>query len=305
MRAAVLLSAVLGLAASAGAEIAFVPVAPAARTFNLGTLHLTVLHDAEIVVPNDGKTFGVGVDPHKVAEVLRQAGARADRIPFSVNTLMVRVGPHLVLIDTGLSPGNHGNVLGALRSAGVTPDAVTDVLITHPHLDHVGGLIDTAGRPAFPNATVHTASAAWVWMQKNASPEVVKAVAGKVQTFEPGVRIFPGITSVSLPGHTPGHVGYLIVSGHDRLLDIGDTAHSSIVSLARPQWIMQFDSNEALGRQTRVKTLTMLSKSGEWVYSPHFPFPGVGHIVARGQGFVWKPGLPPGFPRAQSGATVR
>ncbi|HEX8756154.1 MAG TPA: MBL fold metallo-hydrolase [Steroidobacteraceae bacterium] len=294
MRAAILLSAVLGLgvAASARAEVPFVSVTPAVRSFNLGALHLSVLHDAQIIVPNDGKTFGIGIHPREVGAVLRQAGAPADRIPLSVNVLMLHVGPRLVLIDTGLSPGNHGDVLGALRSAGETPDAVTDVLITHPHLDHVGGLIDAAGRPAFPRATVHMASAAWAWMQKNAAPEVVRAVAGKVRTFEPGARILPGIKSVSLPGHTPGHVGYLIVSGHDRLLDIGDIAHSSIVSLARPRWAIQFDNDEALGSQTRLKTLTMLSKNGEWVYSPHFPFPGVGHIVARGQGFAWKPGLP-------------
>jgi glyoxylase-like metal-dependent hydrolase (beta-lactamase superfamily II) len=294
MRAAVLLSALLGLGsvACARADILFKPVAPAARSFNLGTLHLTVLHDAQIIVPNDGKTFGIGVAPRKVSAVLRHAGVPTDRIPLSVNVLMLHVGSHLVLIDTGLSPRNHGDVLGALRSAGETPDAVTDVLITHPHLDHVGGLIDADGRPAFPRATVHIASAAWAWMQKNAAPEVVEAVEGKVQAFDPGARILPGITSVSLPGHTPGHVGYLIVSGHDRLLDIGDIAHSSIVSLARPQWAIQFDNDEALGSETRVKTLMMLSKSGEWVYSPHFPFPGVGHIVAQGQGFAWKPGLP-------------
>lgn len=294
MRAAVLLSALLGLGsvACARAAIPFKPVAPAARSFNLGTLHLTVLHDAQIIVPNDGKTFGVGVDPREVSEVLRQAGVPTDRIPVSVNVLMLHVGSHVVLIDTGLSPRNHGDVLGALRSAGETPDAVTDVLITHPHLDHVGGLIDAEGRPAFPHATVHISSAAWAWMQKNAAPEVVKAAAGKVQTFEPGARILPGISSVSLPGHTPGHVGYLIVSGHDRLLDIGDIAHSSVVSLARPRWSIQFDSDEALGRETRVKTLTELSKNGEWMYAPHFPFPGVGHIVARGSGFAWKPGLP-------------
>lgn len=294
LRAALLLSTLLGLGsvACARAAIVFKPVAPAVRSFNLGALRLTVLHDAQIIVPNDGQTFGVGIDPRKVGAVLRQAGAPADPIPLSVNVLMLHVGPRLVLIDTGLSPANHGDVLGALRSAGETPDAVTDVLITHPHLDHIGGLIDAAGRPAFPHATVHIASAAWAWMQKNASPEVVKAVAGKVQTFDPGAQILPGISSVSLPGHTPGHVGYLIVSGHERLLDIGDTAHSSIVSLARPQWAMQFDNDEALGRETRGKTLAILAQNGEWVYAPHFPFPGVGHIVAHGQGFAWKPGLP-------------
>ncbi|MGH3634886.1 MAG: hypothetical protein ACRDTS_12535, partial [Mycobacterium sp.] len=108
MRAAVLLSALLGLGsvACARADILFKPVAPAVRSFNLGALRLTVLHDAQIIVPNDGKTFGIGVDPRKVSEVLRDAGVPTDRIPLSVNVLMLHIGPHLVLIDTGLSPRN-------------------------------------------------------------------------------------------------------------------------------------------------------------------------------------------------------
>src|SRR6185312_4203434 len=99
-------------------------------------------------------------------------------------------------------------------------------------------------------------------------------------TFEPGARIAPGIRSLSLPGHTPGHVGYEITSGHARLMDIGDVAHSSIVSLARPTWAIEFDNDQVLGRATREKTLAALAKSGERVFAPHFPFPGVGHIVA-------------------------
>lgn len=144
----------------------------------------------------------------------------------------------------------------------------------------------------FPMRRFVWRSAAWAWMKQNVPPATVNAVTPRNQTFEPGDWIAPGVRSISLPGHTPGHVGYEITSGHARLLDIGDLAHSSIVSLARPQWDIAFDSDQPLARATRQKTLAALSRSGEWVYAPHFPFPGVGHVVAAGQGYAWKPGLP-------------
>lgn len=291
MRPSLLLSALLALGAVtfARADITF---APAARSFHVGTLSLTALHDAQIIVPNDGKTFGLGVDTKVVGNVLRAAGAPADHITLSANALLVRTGKRLVLIDTGLGAGNHGALLASLKLAGVSPGDITDVLITHPHFDHIGGLLDAQGRIAFPNAAIRMAGAAWIWMKQQSPPAMIQSVAPRVQTFEPGAQIAPGITSVPLPGHTPGHVGYQIDSGRSRLIDTGDLAHSSIVSLARPQWDIEFDNDRDLARKTRLNTLAALARSGEWVYAPHFPFPGVGHIVAAGKEFVWKPGLP-------------
>jgi len=294
MRTAILLAALLGLGAAAGARAdpKFVPTAPEARAFHLGALTLTALHDEQIVVPNDGKTFALGVSPSEVGKVLRAAGAPADRITLSVNALLVRMGRRLILIDTGLGLRYHGQLLGSLEAAGVSPADVTDVLISHPHPDHVGGLLDAQGKPAFTNATIHMAGAAWSWMQQKGAPAMAKALASRVQTFEPGASIAPGIVSVSLPGHTPGHVGYEITSGRSQLMYIGDIAHSSIVSLTRPEWSIEFDSDHVIANQTRRKTLSALARSGEWVYSPHFPFPGVGHVTAAGSGFAWDPGLP-------------
>ena len=295
MRIASLLAALLlgvGAIGGARADIKFVPVAPAARSFQVGALTLTALRDSQIVVANDGKTFGLGVSTRKVGDVLSAAGAPADRITLSVNELLVRTGHRLILIDTGLGPQYHGALLASLKLGGVSPGDVTDVLITHPHPDHAGGLIDGQGRLAFPNATIRIAAAAWTSMQHNVPPAMVRAIAPRIQTFEPGASIAPGIRSVSLPGHTPGHVGYEIFSGHARLLDMGDLAHSSIVSLARPQWPIEIDNDRVLGRQTRFKELSTLATTHERVFAPHFPFPGVGHIVAAGRGFAWQPGLP-------------
>ncbi len=164
--------------------------------------------------------------------------------------------------------------MASLREAGVSPSAVTDVLLTHSHGDHAGGLLDASGQLAFPKATIRMANAEWAWLQKNGPADLVKAISDHVRPFAPGARIAPGVTSLALLGHTPGHVGYEIVSGHSRLLDIGDLAHSEIVSLKKPQWTMGFDNDATLGKTTRAAALARLAKDQELVFSPHFPVSG-------------------------------
>jgi glyoxylase-like metal-dependent hydrolase (beta-lactamase superfamily II) len=294
MRTATWLVACLGIGLSCGVPAAgstFGPAAvtPAAHSFNIGKLKLTALHDAQFVFPNDGKTFGVDSTPAAVGAVLRTAGAPTDRVTLSVNSLLVRTGRRVLLIDTGIGAKA---LIASLGETGVSPKAVTDVLITHSHGDHTGGLLDENGHLAFPKATIRMSSAEWAWMQQKGPAEVVKGISKHVHTFEAGAQIAPGVTAVALGGHTPGHVGYEIASGDARLLDIGDLAHSSIVSLEKPEWTVQFDNDSALAKTTRRATLTRLAKDQELVYAPHFPFPGVGHIVVDGDGFAWKAATP-------------
>jgi glyoxylase-like metal-dependent hydrolase (beta-lactamase superfamily II) len=290
------LAAFFGLGLSIGVRAAdtFGPasVLPEAKSFQVGKLKLTVLHDAQFVVPNDAKTFGVDATPAAMSDLLRAAGAPTDRITVSVNVLLVHVGRRVVLIDTGVGPKAHGTLMASLGEAKVSPKSVTDILITHTHGDHTGGLLDENGHLAFPKATIRMASAEWAWMQKTGPQEFVKAISDHVRTFEPGAQVAPGVTAIALGGHTPGHVGYEIVSGDSHLLDVGDLVHSTIVSLEKPQWTLQFDSDSSLAKTTRHDTLARLAQDQELVYAPHFPFPGVGHIVAKGDGFAWQAELP-------------
>jgi glyoxylase-like metal-dependent hydrolase (beta-lactamase superfamily II) len=177
--------------------------------------------------------------------------------------------------------------------AGITPGQITDVFVTHSHFDHVGGLATVDGHSVYPNAVIHMSAKEWAFMQSQASNVgLVKAVAAQVKTFEPGGMVAPGVRAVALVGHTPGHTGYEISSGGARLIDIGDSAHSAIISLAKPDWDIEYDQDSVAGRASRRALLTRLAASREWVFAPHFPFPGVGHIDAEGDGFVWAPGKP-------------
>lgn len=130
----------------------------------------------------------------------------------------------------------------------------------------------------------------WAFMRANASQvAIVAAIAPKVQTFTPGAAVLPGIRAVALPGHTPGHSGYRIESHGASILDTGDIAHSAIVSLGKPQWVVGYDTDAAQGRATRETELKALSISHQRIFAPHFPYPGIGTIVAQGGGYVFVP----------------
>jgi glyoxylase-like metal-dependent hydrolase (beta-lactamase superfamily II) len=286
--AAAVLASTASLAASAAGPG---PATPAATFFSVGKLSLVSLADARFVLPNDGKVFGLdagGAD--KVAEVLRAAHAPTDDITLAVDALLVHDGARVVLIDTGLGPVTGSVLMSSLKLAHVTPGQVTDVLVTHAHFDHVGGLVTADGRSAFPNAKIRISSPDWEWLKGQADQAaLVKAVSPQVDAFEPGARVTPSIVSVPIKGHTPGHVGYEVSSGSARLLDIGDTAHSAILSLARPGWTNGFDGDAEAAKASRIATLKALAASHEEVFAPHFPYPGVGTVRAAGEGFEWQP----------------
>lgn len=265
-------------------------VTPEAQTFRLGQLKLVALHDDRFIVPNNAQTFGVDAGPAAVATTLAKAGAPTDKITVSINALVVITPRHVALLDTGLGLKAGGVLQASLAQAGIAANSVTDVLITHTHGDHIGGLVNAAGGSAFPKAVIRMSAKEWAWA-KSQDAALVKVIAPQVKTFEPGTSVLPAITAIGIDGHTPGHVGYEISSGGAKLLDIGDTAHSSIISLAKPDWTMGFDGNAALSKASRRATLTRLAKSRELVFAPHFPFPGVGRVEKDGEGFTWKPAL--------------
>ncbi|HEX4377116.1 MAG TPA: MBL fold metallo-hydrolase [Steroidobacteraceae bacterium] len=297
------LSALLLLATGSLSSFAAEPdSAGQIQKFSIGTLSAVALKDGALLEPNDGKSFVIGHSVAEVSAVLKAGGAPTDQIEFSIQPLLVHAGGRVLLFDTGAG-SNFDKIAGrlpqSLAAAGEDAGSVTDIFISHAHGDHVGGLIDAKGNLAFPNAAIHLSEAEWKSLSNLSEADankvgisnvtaLVAAIRPKVMTFKPGAVLLPDVVkAVDIKGHTPGHSGYLIGSGNNTLLFIGDALHNYVLSVRRPTWQITFDENKKVAEASRVALLARVAASGQRLYAGHFPFPGIGKIEHKKSGYVW------------------
>lgn len=220
--------------------------------------------------------------------------------------LLVNTGEHRVLVDTGadgLDP-NTGKLLQNLQAEGIAPEDIDMVILTHCHPDHIGGNTLDNGKPAFPNARFAMWKDEWdFWTSKQAEEkldehvrEVLLSVARKnlppiqerLDLIEREREILPGIHAIAAPGHTPGHMALVISSGGEQLLCISDTALHPI-HLEQPEWCAAVDFAPDQVVATRRRIFNRAEAEKALVLAFHFPFPGLGHIVQKGEAWQWQP----------------
>ncbi|KAF1006196.1 MAG: putative quorum-quenching lactonase YtnP [Luteibacter sp.] len=284
-----------------GAEPAMAAAHPAqigVFRYRLGDFEVTALSDG--TVPLDLHELLKGVSPADIDKAL--AGSfRRNPAETSINAFLVDTGSRRVLIDTGAG----GRLLDSLKAAGYEPSQIDDILLTHAHGDHAGGLVHD-GALVFPKATVHIAKAdvdffldpahqngvpgydKSYFVSATASLGPVKA-AGKLDTFTGADQILPGIVSVPAPGHTPGHSFYRVESKGQSMLFIGDLVHAEAVQLPNPKVTIAFDVDQSKAQAKRVADFKQFATSGQAVAAAHLPFPGIGHIRRQGAGYDFVP----------------
>lgn len=278
---------------------------PGVYRYRLGDFQITALSDG--TVPQDLHKLLTGTTPQEVDQLLEQSFQQSP-VELSINAYLIDTGSKLVLVDTGagqfFGPGYGGKLLSSLAAAGYQPQQINDILITHIHTDHSGGLVND-NHLVFPNATIHVGKADVDFFLNPANSttsgydrsyfdQAEKAIgpsvrAGKVKTFTGRTQIFPGITAIPTPGHTPGHSFYLIESQGQRLEMLGDIAHVVPVQFPQPQITIVYDVDSAAAAAQRAKQFTTLASERTLVAAPHFPFPGIGHLRAEAKGYTWVP----------------
>jgi len=299
-----------GLAAASLSESAHA-AAPQVKTqapgwyrLMVGGFEVTSLSDGTVALPVDQLLHApAGL----VAEDLKQHFQQTP-LETSVNAWLINTGNRLVLVDAGagsLFGPTLGKLVAQIRAAGYQPEQVDDILITHMHPDHVGGLA-ADGQRVFANATVHADKAdADFWLSQaraDAAPKEMKGFfqgatvsltpyvqAGRFQPFERDSEILPGIRALAAHGHTAGHALYSVESQGQRLVLVGDLIHVASVQLASPEVTIGFDTDEPQAATTRARVFADLAKDGSLVAVSHFSFPGLGHLRKAGKGWQWLP----------------
>ncbi len=264
-----------------------------AKSFHLGDFTVTTLLDGSL--PRDGAKdiFGGGASDEDFAKVSADNFISPEVAQFFFTPTLVNTGSELVLFDTGLG---QGGIQSALADAGVTPDQIDVIVITHMHPDHIGGMT-TDDAPTFANARYVTASPEYdFWAAQDAGNRVGDLVAAKVtplaekMTFvEDGGEVASGISAVAAYGHTPGHTVYHLESNGQRLVLTADLANHYVWSFAHPEWEVRFDMDKAAATASRRNVLGMLAADKVPMIGYHMPFPGAGFVETRGEGFRYVP----------------
>ena len=230
----------------------------------------------------------MNVSADEFAKVSDENFIPADKAQFYFTPTVVNAGAELILFDTGL---NADGITGALASGGYTPDQIDVVVLTHMHGDHIGGLMKD-GAATFPNARYVTASTEfdhWNGTDNERFDGNVKPLAEQMTFIEDGGSVASGVTAMSAHGHTPGHTAYMIESDGKSVLLAADFANHYVWSLGYPDWEVRFDMDKAAAAATRRKLLGMLAAEKIPFVGYHMPFPAVGYVETRDDGFRYVP----------------
>lgn len=277
--------------------------APAYYRFRLGAFELTVVSDGPLGIgPPAPETFA-GMTKDDIGRTLTDNFMPTDNVVLEQNALIVNTGDKLVLIDTGMGASKMfgdtpGKLLANLRAAGIDPKDIDAVALTHAHPDHCWGLVNAAGERSFPNAQIYmTQSDLEFWTDEG--KKNIPAIAGMIDPMraallpnrdrivfvKDGQEFLPGIQAMAAPGHTVGHTVFLITSQGKTICNSADIAHHHVLIVENPKIEFAFDTDPKQGVATRTRILDMLAAQRIPLLAYHFPWPGIGHVAKRGDGY--------------------
>jgi glyoxylase-like metal-dependent hydrolase (beta-lactamase superfamily II) len=267
-----------------------------------------------IAIQDDAPRYPIGMFLTNLAKEqyepwLRERGEDPQQTALPYTCLFINTGRDRVLVDTGIGADSlrptRGRLLPLLRAAGIEPHEIGTVVLSHGHPDHIGGNLNDAGQPAFPNARYVMFRKEWdFWMSKPSLEELPvdedfkKGMLASVQKNLPGVEaqldlvgpdteVVPGIVAIAAFGHSPGQMGLEISSAEHRLLFVADAVVLPL-HLEYPETIGVTDHVPSQMVGTRIKLLEKAAREKSLVSTSHFAFPGLGYVVPKRNRWEWR-----------------
>ncbi|MCL3992395.1 MBL fold metallo-hydrolase [Streptomyces lavenduligriseus] len=283
---------------------------PSRYALKVGDIDVLMISDG--VLPISPMTLATNAVTADLSAWLSDMFLSPEVLDWPLNVAVVRSGGRTVLVDSGLGtefPGfpRAGQLALRLDAAGIDPASVTDVVLTHLHMDHIGGLLVDGLRGRLrPDLRVHLASAeAEFWAAPDFSrtampapvPSVLRTTAsrflevyhGQLRPFETEYEVAPGVRICRTGGHTPGHSIVRLESGGDRLTFAGDAVFQC--GFDNPDWHNGFDHDPEESARVRIRLLKELAASGEQLVATHLSFPSVCHVAVAGNAFRFVPAV--------------
>jgi glyoxylase-like metal-dependent hydrolase (beta-lactamase superfamily II) len=284
---------------------------PSRYALRVGEIDVMVVSDGVLSLPT--KMLGHNVDQATRGSWLADMGLPPEMLDWPLNVVVVRSGGRTILIDAGLGMDPNlnlpraGQLLRRLEAASIDLSSVTDVVLTHMHMDHVGALLtDGVKERLRPDLRVHVAAAeVKFWASPDFShtsmptgfPDALRRASNRflsdyqsqLRPFDEKYEVAPGVLVTRTGGHTPGHSVVRLASGGDRLTFAGDAVFA--VGFEHSDWHNGFEHDPEEAAHVRVRLLRELAESGESLTATHLSFPSVGRVTVAGDVFRWAPAV--------------
>ncbi|MDC0039639.1 MBL fold metallo-hydrolase [Paracoccaceae bacterium] len=260
--------------------------------------------DIEVFILKDGETeFGVetfsGTNQSEISKLLKVNNRKT--IETNFNAFLIKSGDKNILIDAGagtLFGPVAGNLPKALEEVGVMNDDISNIIATHLHPDHIGGMISQAGNKVFENATLTLTQDEYSFWNKEenfkSNPEdqnlplsVLAAYSENLNLTSGSADLGLGLSSIDLPGHTAGHMGIMISSGNDQMAIVGDIIHAQYLQINNPEIGVVFDQDVDQARQSRKRILDILASEKTMFTGGHLLSPAIGYVESNGLNYSW------------------
>ena len=285
------------------------PAVPAVgfKRMKLGAMEVIALHDGALRRPL-GEEFVTNAPLEQVKALLASQGLPTDYVDIPFTPFVIVAGGRRILMDTGFAdngPPSTGKLVANMAAAGLKPDDIDTIILSHYHGDHINGIRNKAGQLVFPKAKIMVPAPEHAfWMddaRMEAAPPAMKGAfqnvrrvlatvpADQLVRFEPGAEVAPGITSVAAFGHTPGHTLFTVKSEGQSFAYVADLTNVPSLFARSPDWSVTFDMDKDMARATRRKIFDMVVKEKMMAGGFHFPFPAFGSIESAGNGYAFKP----------------